>query len=441
MEPEGFDPRQYVEVLIRYWKWIVGGALVAAATAFAVSFLTPPTYEATALVAVTESRYVIQLDSRIKTVEDIQPAQATYTELATSDGLLQSLLAQLDPLPEGVETVNDLQGMVEATSGIDPSMMRLVVRSRNPQGAARVANAWAELYVEQASEVYGDPGSEEQALFFEGQLERVEAELEAAEGALIVFQGNSQAAILEAQLASAQQDLLDYLAEQREIKRVVRNARALQARIAGQPRGVRVSPGDDLAALLLQIQAFSVRTSRPVQTLSYDVGEYTQRDDSPPIQLQVSDAALLSSERTASELVVFLEELVAMLEARGEEIEAQVAALEPQIPTLQQQLEEAETERRRLIRARDVAQEIYVLLARKVAEARFAAQDMSAKVRLVSRAASPGKPMSPRRLFNTAGAGTVGLMLGVFGAFAVAWWRGGETAQVRRREEREGKKA
>ena len=47
---EEIDLRQYVEVLIRSWGWIAGLALVAAAAALGVSFLIPPTYEATVVV-------------------------------------------------------------------------------------------------------------------------------------------------------------------------------------------------------------------------------------------------------------------------------------------------------------------------------------------------------------------------------------------------------
>ena len=44
-------------------------------------------------------------------------------------------------------------------------------------------------------------------------------------------------------------------------------------------------------------------------------------------------------------------------------------------------------------------------------------------VRLLSRAAVPEEPASPRKLRNTAVAGTLGLMLSIMGAFGVEWWR------------------
>ena len=86
MEQE-IDLRRYVEVLIRHWKWIVGLALVAAVMALVVSFLILPTYEAMALVAVTEPRYMMRFDPRFETVNNIQQVYRAYPELAGSDEL------------------------------------------------------------------------------------------------------------------------------------------------------------------------------------------------------------------------------------------------------------------------------------------------------------------------------------------------------------------
>ena len=420
---EEIDLREYIEVLVRSWKWIVGLAVLAAGAALGISSFIPPTYEATALVAVTEPRYVMRFDPRFETVNNVQLAYKAYPELAASDDLLQDLLVRLDPLPEGVETPRNLRNMSQAEQGADPSMVRLAVRSQEPRAAARVANAWAELFVTRANEIYGTQG-EDQVQFFEGQLERAQAELDAAEQALVAFQARNQGAVLEAQLASARQDLQDYLVERRDIERARRNARALRGNVADLPTDEPVSAGDDLAALLLQIQAFDVHASRPVQvseserSASYGAESETR----PSLWLQVSDVALLSSGRTAGELAVFLDGLVATLKARGEEIEAQVAALEPQILALQQQLQEAQTEEDRLTRARDVSRETYLTLARKAEEVHIASEDTSGGVRLASRAAVPEEPVSPRKLLNTAVAGMLGLMVGVFGVFAAEWW-------------------
>ena len=101
---EEIDLRAYVAVLIRYWKWIAGLALVAAVAAFVVSLLLPSSYEASAVVIITEPRYQMQFDPRFATVDQWTPAYKAFPTLATSDEVLQRVLASYTPPPEaGIE--------------------------------------------------------------------------------------------------------------------------------------------------------------------------------------------------------------------------------------------------------------------------------------------------------------------------------------------------
>ncbi len=411
---EEIDLRAYVLVLLKYWKWILGTAVAAAVVALAVSFLLPPTYEAVALVAVTKPRYVMQFDPRIAPVESvsnavIQPAYKAYPELASSDEVLQEVLARLNPRPEKLETLRDLQEMVEAKSGADPSVIRLAVRHRDPEAAAHIANLWAEIFVRRANEIYGTE-AQSQLQFYQQQRERARAELTAAEEALVAFQARNRESVLQNQLNSYRQMQADYLADRRQITYIVQDIRGLREQLSRQPADQPATLADQLTALFLQIKAFNAQASAP-------------------IQLQVDSAATLS-EKSLPEQIAFLDDLVRVLEAKSAEIERRLAELEPQILALQQELQEIRTEEDRLTRARDVARETYMTLARKVEEARIAAEDASTgEVRLASRAAVPEKPISPRKLLNTAVAGMLGLMLAVFGAFVVEWWRSGAEEQ------------
>ena len=63
-------------------------------------------------------------------------------------------------------------------------------------------------------------------------------------------------------------------------------------------------------------------------------------------------------------------------------------------------------------------------MVRKLEEARISSREENGVLQVGSYASIPEKPVSPRKLLNTAVAGMLGLMVGVFGAFAVEWWRG-----------------
>ena len=412
MEDE-IDLRAYVEVLIRHWVWIVGLALVAAAAAFVVSLLLPPTYEASAVVIITEPRYQMQFDPRFKTVDQWTPAYKAFPTLATSDGVLRSVLDAYTPSPDsGIEEwkLRALSGMLEATSEGDPSLVMLRVRSRSPEDAAAIANLWADALVQQGNRIYSE--REDDVTFFEEQVAQAEQVLDEADAALIEFEARSQASIVGAQLDSLRQAQADYLADQRAIAYVVQDIQGLRAQLAQQPGDRPISLADDLTALLLQIKAFNL-----LQLKSLDA------QASAPIQLQIDSAGSLS-DKAPAEQIAFLDNLVVTLEAKSAEIDGRLAELEPQTLALQERLQEIDAESQRLVDARDLASETYTTLARKLEEARISAREENGVLQVGSHAAVPEKPVSPRKMLNTAVAGALGLMVGVCGIFAAEWWRG-----------------
>jgi len=409
---EEIDLRAYVAVLIRYWKWIAGLALVAAVAAFVVSLLLPSAYEASAVVIITEPRYQMQFDPRFKTADQWTPAYNAFPTLATSDGVLRSVLDAYAPSPEaGIEEwkLRTLSGMVEATSEGDPSLVVLRARSRSPEDAAAIANLWADALVKRGNDIYSD--REDDVEFFQEQVAQAGQALDDADAALVEFEARSQASTVDAQLESLRQAQADYLADQRAIAYIVQDIQGLRAQLVQQPGDRPVSLADDLTALLLQIKAFNL-----LQVEALDAQASTS------IQLQISSGGSFS-DKSPAEQVAFLDDLVDTLEAKSSKIDGRLAELEPQMLALQRRLQEIAAESDRLTSARDLTSETYKTLARKLEEARIAAREENGVLQVGSYASVPEKPVSPRKMLNTAVAGTLGLMLGVFGAFALEWWR------------------
>lgn len=409
---EEIDLRAYVAVLIRYWKWIAGLALVAAVAAFVVSLLLPSAYEASAVVIITEPRYQMQFDPRFKTADQWTPAYNAFPTLATSDGVLRSVLDAYAPSPEaGIEEwkLRTLSGMVEAISEGDPSLVVLRARSRSPEDAAAIANLWADALVKRGNDIYSD--REDDVEFFQEQVAQAGQALDDADAALVEFEARSQASTVDAQLESLRQAQADYLADQRAIAYIVQDIQGLRAQLVQQPGDRPVSLADDLTALLLQIKAFNL-----LQVEALDAQASTS------IQLQISSGGSFS-DKSPAEQVAFLDDLVDTLEAKSSKIDGRLAELEPQMLALQRRLQEIAAESDRLTSARDLTSETYKTLARKLEEARIAAREENGVLQVGSYASVPEKPVSPRKMLNTAVAGTLGLMLGVFGAFALEWWR------------------
>ena len=171
-----------------------------------------------------------------------------------------------------------------------------------------------------------------------------------------------------------------------------------------------MSFADSLTALLLQIRAFNTRVA------------VAENQISTPIELRIDNIESLSS-KSSVEQIAFLDELVTTLQAKSDEIEAQLAELEPQMLALQQGLQQFTAEKDRLIRSQQLASETYLTLARKLDEARIAAQEENGALQVGSYAAVPESPVGPHRLRNVATAGILGLMLGILGALVIEYWR------------------
>jgi uncharacterized protein involved in exopolysaccharide biosynthesis len=404
---EEIDLRSYVEIVLRHWKWIAALALVAASAALVASLLLPATYEASSVIIVTEPRYQIQFDPRFETAEGGDPAYQAFPTLATSDGILLDVVKGYHPSADaGIKEwrLTELSEVVEATSGGDPSLVVLKVRSQSPQDAASIANAWADILVQKGNEIYG--GNEKDVAFFEEQAALAAEALDEADANLVEFEARNQTSIVSTQLESERQAQADYLDAQRAIAYIIQDIQGLRGQLAEQSGTQPISPADDLTALLLQIKAFNAETSAP-------------------IELRFDTSGSVSS-KSQAEQVAFLDDLVATLQAKSAEIDARLLELEPRILELQQRFQEMNVEYDRLVRAQELVRETYLTLARKLDEARIAVREENGMLRVGSYAAVPEKASGPRTLLNATVAGTLGLIIGVLAALAIESWRRNE---------------
>jgi succinoglycan biosynthesis transport protein ExoP len=402
------DLRVYINVLIRYWRLIVGLTVVAAVVAFAVTSLLPRSYEATAMVVVTRPLYQFQFTSEIQNLENANnPSQQLLTgkaalDLATSDAILQQVLDAVgNDLPANERTLTAFREMAKAKIGGDPSIVNLIVTNRDPQRVAKIANTWADLYVRQINDLYGQAG--EQLKFFESQLTQAKSDLDQADQALVDFQKRNDASILQAQLNAKQGALSNYLGLGESLKLLLQNVRSLQDQLSRQPASDQSTLGDDLSTLALQVNALNAQSGIP-------------------IQLQLPSTGALSN-RTVGQQVAYLADLAQTIEAKQAEVKKQADALPAEIKTLQGQIQEANTEGTRLNRQRDLAQSVYTTLAQKVGETRIAAQDTSGRVRLASAAAVPDEPVSAHRIVSTLIAAALGLFVGAMAALGIEYFK------------------
>jgi uncharacterized protein involved in exopolysaccharide biosynthesis len=398
------DLRPYVTAVIDKWYWILAAGIVAALLGFLISSLLAPTYEATAVVAITAPSQKLQFDPRIQTLSDTQPLKA-YPELAKSDELLGDLRDSLSSKHEF--TLVELRSGLEAKPGDDPTIIKLTASNNDPKIAAELANTWAELFVSWANQIYGNQG-DEQLLFFEEQLVEAANKLEAAQQALIDFQAYNRSGILENELLALQQTQADYLAKQRQTDLILQDIESLLAQAedngASTPSNI-----NELASLLLQVRALGGVANSVESTMPWQ------------IQLNVGSQAGLAE---PADQQAVLSDLKETLQAQSKQLEARLADLEPQLFSVQQEWQEANAEYLRLTRNFTVAEETYTTLARTVDEKRISSQDTTTGLKLASKTAVPEYPSGPRKTVVAIGAGLAGATLAVLSILLVLWWRG-----------------
>jgi polysaccharide biosynthesis transport protein len=382
-----FDFRPYADALLRRWRLIIGGTFLAGILAAALSFLIPPTYEASALVLLVVPRQVVQFDPRFENVDEPRPLPA-YPQLASSDHILQMLQAQIAPELTERKTLRDLRDTISVSALNDPTLLRLTVRHRDPAMAAFIANQWAALFVGQVNDLLGDEGSQ-QVQFFRGQRDEARRHLAVAEQALADFQGGNRIRLVTAELQVLEDALVLLLAKQQNREQLQADVTTLRSILAAQEGALL--PADHVAVLLLYQRAFGDGQAASL------------------IELQIDGALAATADR--DQLIAALDTLQESLQTAAGDATGRTTALAPQIVALQHEMEALANEEQWLRQEATLATENYTALARQVVGQEITAQDTRRGLRLASPAIIAEEPVAPHKLLNGVLAAVVALTL------------------------------
>jgi len=198
------DLRVYIRVLVRYWWFIVGAALVAALVAGVIGLRSTPVYEATAAVVITQSRTELSLEPKFRIVDeglgvagsDLKARRSALAGLVRNATIATEVVADLgDQLSPRMRDVARLMGAVEGKV-VHGDLIQITARSSSPVTAALVANAWGAEYEKYVNRLFGG-GETESAAAIEREASVARAGYESAEGALVDFAQESRVAELE----------------------------------------------------------------------------------------------------------------------------------------------------------------------------------------------------------------------------------------------------
>jgi capsular polysaccharide biosynthesis protein len=168
------DLRPILEALLRWWREIVLIAFVfalLAGLAILALRLLPPSYEASADVAIVRVQSDVTFDERFTTKSDEQQSTTNNTGarrgaligLAMSPSIAQKVIEQLgDQLKPEQRDAQQLLEAVAVSSNVgganrnaDSDLIRITVEADSSEKAAQMATTWAQIFVQEANTVYG----------------------------------------------------------------------------------------------------------------------------------------------------------------------------------------------------------------------------------------------------------------------------------------------
>lgn len=399
---ETVDLRPYVEAVAKNWWKIIGAMILATLAVLGLYALGKPNYEATALIAITNPTQEINLDPRIRDTLELNDLARAFPELAMSDSVLTEVLAVAKTEdPDSILTLVQLREHLQATTGDDVRLLRLVTTMADPALAARTANTWANAFLSLVNTIY--VGSREETGFYQQQLADAAVQLETTEAALVDFQSINRQTVIDNELMSLSTLQASYLSDQRTLSLVMDDVNALLYQLDTGSRDA-VTLADQVTSFALQLKAYDAQL--PAGAAQFQLA---------------ADSNLTTTDRPRQ--IELLSALAATIDSQQGATNSRLAEIEPQLLDLQRQKQELTAKSDRLTRDRDVAQETYVALARKVDELRITAENASSGIHLASQAAIPTEPTRASLPMLI----VIGLTVGFLGSLAViillTWWR------------------
>lgn len=419
---DDLELRRYIRGLFRRAWLIVLLAALGGAAAYLYTRLRATSYEATTLLAVSRPVYALDLEG---VSQNGQAPLRTYENLALSDEVVQQLHDQLQAAGAAPEAPARLRLKLSARAAADAGLLTLSVVDLSGARAAQIANAWAQVILEQNLALYGPNSS--QILSYQTQLDTATAEFNTALNNRATFQAQNQLGLAEALLDKLRGQLIGAIDRQVRYPLLAADAQGLLTRLNTQDASTPASTADEAALLLLVAQA--TETGIPAPDLQIgtivipgetDVDVNQQSTRGLQVQINVTGGA---SSQTVGALAAAVQAFIDDLDTRTAAATSLTETLRPQILEAQSAVAEASRAADEFNRTVAISERQFNNLTGLVSQAKIAAQDAAALVRVASPAIVPSQPNSGSRLVTTAVGVVAGLIIAIVIIVALEWWR------------------
>lgn len=393
------------------------------------------TYEATSQILVDQpNRVIVMTDASGRIPEPL--SVETQKKLLKSRPVAERAVMILNNTNHLDKNQKDfaynLINQIIANSDEDTGIIRLSMRSTDANNCAKIVNAYAKAF-EAISREITDKTNKETLAYIKEQLDNAERALEDKEKNLYTFNVENGVVLLNEEIERKNKTISDL--EQERVSKML-EANQLEARL----NSIRELFRDKSLKIMQNAEAF-VNDTEEIVALRGNLNE-----------LQVKRASMLVKYKPTHPVVKTIDSEIAQYEKQLEkyisdtvnhrivtpseynddrklitDLETQLLVTRSKITNIdyivnkmkQEQLSypKLQYEYTRLLREKDIAEKLFLLLYEQHQQAQIEEVQRDVKVRVFERAAVPRQPVSPNRPKNLAVAAMLGLMIGIAIAF------------------------
>ncbi|MGB3608801.1 MAG: chain length determinant protein EpsF [Cellvibrio sp.] len=415
-----------LRILQARWFTIAGLTLIAVVVAGVVTFQTPKSYTAATELIIDgkghdpisgESLPARMLSGYIATQADIIRSRNVANKVIDQLNLAEDPALQpefrassTEALPSRAWLLNFLRKGLTVAPQRDSSVLSISFKARNPELAARIADAFAQAYIQTNLELRIEP-AKQITQWYDLQLETLRENLMDRQNALAAYQ--------EEHGIIATTDRLDLetskLTELSSMLLAVQGQRLDEQSRSKQLDGSKPGALPEHVLTNPQVQKISDELSK-AQARRAEVGAQVGSNHPMYRQAQREVEALQTQlQRTLNQVGGILRSSVELSQSREEQLKAEVAAQKEYVLQLNRSRNQLTLLRQEV----DNAQAAYDAALARASQTKLESRIALTDVAILNTAAVPTKPTEPKPALNLLIATVLGLLLGT--AVALCW--------------------
>lgn len=415
---EEISLRELIEILLRQKKIIIGITLICMLTAFVVSFFVlDPIYESKAILMATsiENKTPQQAEG-VKGLLDTmaqypQMSIQTYKEQINNPHILQQTINELN-LQEYDITRRSLQNMISLNTLKDTNLITISVQYHDKKIATDIVNTIARKFTDFVSN-----NAKTQATKSSNYIkQQMEIEKKNLDQVLIEYKeylakprGKNE---LEQEVNSKLELITQY---KTELVNAEIEEKKIKAALNVSEQTLKDTPDKITLNKALSEEPYLAQIAKD------EAGQSAKDLFSVQVQSEEINDAYIELRKQIDILKIEL----AKTSAQRNNLKRQIENTQKELENLQVDLAEKQHEEQLITQKVDVAQKTYDAFLEKYEETRIAKSSAigDATISIVSPGVEPLFPVGPKKALNMAIATVLGMMIGVFVAFFIDYWK------------------